>query len=162
MNNFHNTNWHLERIGNTTQGNMSLLSNQTFQTIIAGVLIFTLGQIIQNFVLKPIQDFMVLKVEISHKVKFHSNILTNSGIKPKRIDWASGDMRDLSSQLESKYIIIPIKWLFILLRIIPSKKDIKDAVTCLTFLSNAGGQAEYISENANKIDKLKKDLKIEL
>lgn len=77
-----------------------ILMSQTFWTILVGVTVFVLGQIIQNFFLKPIQDLKRVIGEISHKVKFHSNIITNSGVNEEMINKASGDMRDLSCQLE--------------------------------------------------------------
>lgn len=140
----------------------NLLSNQTFLTIISGVSIFVLGQILKDFILKPLQDFYRTKADISHKLKFHANILTNSGLKKELMSIASGDMRDLSCNLEALYLIIPFRSLFSFLNIIPSRDEIKIAEEYLIALSNAGGERGWELKNAEAIDKVKKNLHIEL
>jgi len=136
--------------------------NQVFQTILAGTLVFVLGQIIQNFILKPIQDFRRTLLDISHKVKFHSNIITRSETRKDYIDWASGDMRDLSCNLESKYLLVPFNSVFSLLGILPRKEDINKASRLLMSLSNAGGKKGYEERNDKAIKRLKKVLQINL
>ncbi len=127
---------------------------EIFWTVISGVSIFVLGQIIQVFVLKPLNDFKVVLGEISHKVKFHSNIITNSGMKERLVEWSSKDMRDLSCQLESKYLIIPFnKWL-------PMRRHIREAAKLLILLSNTSGKKGYETKNDDTIRKLKRELKI--
>lgn len=133
-----------------------------FVTVISGVLIYVLGQIVQNFVLKPIQDFQAIKGEISHKVKYHANIVTNSGIKENLIERASTDMRDLSCQLESKYLLIPFSQVFSKFGFIPSRKNIKEATSMLILLSNAGGKQGNEIRNLDSVDKLKDALGISL
>lgn len=139
-----------------------LLTNQIFLTVIAGVSIFILGQILKDFILKPIQDFYITKADISHKLKFHSNILMNSGLKEVFVERATGDMRDLSCNLESFYLIIPFKSLFSALNIIPSRDKIKIAAEYLIALSNAGGRKGWELKNLEAVNKIKKSLNIEL
>lgn len=136
--------------------------DQTFWTVLAGVSVFVLGQVVQNFLLKPIQDLKKVIGEISHKVKFHSNILTNSRMPEEKIRWAADDMRDLSCQLESRYVLIPLSGFFGHLRIIPSRANITKAAKDLIFLSNAGGSENFIEKNDEAINSLKRSLKIEL
>lgn len=140
----------------------NLFNNQTFLTIISGVLIFVLGQVVKDFVLKPIQDFYRTIADISHKLKFHSNVLTNSNVRKDSVQIASGDMRDLSSNLEALYVVIPFKGLFSSFNIIPSRDNIKIAEKNLIFLSNAGGDRGLELKNADAIDKIKESLNIEL
>jgi len=135
---------------------------QIFLTVISGVLIFVLGQIIQTFFLKPILDLKVVLGEISHKVKFHTNVITNSGIKEQLVDWSSKDMRDLSCQLESKYLAIPFRDFFGFINAIPKRNNIKKATEYLILLSNAGGKPKYEVKNYETIEKLKKSLGIYL
>ena len=73
--------------------------------------------------------------EISHKVKFHSNVITNSGIKEEMVNWSAGDMRDLSCQLESKYLAVPFNNFLGSIKTIPKRSDIKEAVKYLILLS---------------------------
>jgi len=135
---------------------------QTFLTILSGTSVFIFGQIILISFIKPINDFRIVLSEISHKVKFHSNIITNSGIKEELIKWSSDDMRDLSCQLEAKYLIIPWSQLFSYLKIIPERDNIRKAATELIRLSNATGNKGFEDKNYNAIEKLKKLLKIYL
>ena|SRR5258708_22301857 len=136
--------------------------SQTFWTIFAGVTVFVIGQIIQNFILKPIQDLKRVIGEISHKAKFHSNVITNSNLAEELVRWASGDMRDLSCQLESRYVIIPFNSFFGFIKLIPKKENIRDAAKYLIYLSNAGGRNGSITLNNDTLNKLKKCLNIEL
>lgn len=135
---------------------------EIFWTITTGTSIYVLGQIIQIFFIKPINDFKIVLGEISHKAKFHSNIITNSGIKEELIKWSSDDMRDLSCQLESKYLIIPWSTLFSSLKIIPNRKNVREAASHLIRLANASGQHGYEAKNDETINKIKKLLKIYL
>lgn len=135
---------------------------QILLTILSGTSVFIFGQIILISFIKPINDFKIVLGEISHKVKFHSNVITNSGIKEELIKWSSGDMRDLSCQLESKYLIIPWSTLFSSLKIIPNRTNIREAASHLIRLANASGQQGYEDKNGETINKLKKLLKIYL
>ena len=150
----------LEMIKNIISQNKN--NNQILLTIISGTLIFVLGQIIQNFILKPIQDFYTVKGEIYHKVIWHSNILTNSGIQEKLIDWASKDMRDLYCQLKTKYMMIPCKKFLSILNIIPNEEDIIRSSGILIRLSNAGGKQGFETKNYDSIDELKNIFKIKI
>jgi len=135
---------------------------EIFWTVISGLSIYVFGQIIQTFLLKPLNDFKVVLGEISHKLKFHANVITNSGMKEEVVRWSAGDMRDLSCQLESKYLAIPLDSFLSLLRIIPERKDIREAAKYLIILSNATGMQGYEVKNADAIDKLKKQKNIVL
>ncbi len=133
---------------------------QIFFTVISGVFIFVIGQAIQTFILKPIYDFKIVLGEISHKVKFHLNVIANSGIKKEKIIWSSGDMRDLSCQLESKYLAIPFNDFFGNVNIIPKRNNIRKAAEDLIQLSNASGRKGYEIKNIDAVDNLKKNLKL--
>ena len=135
---------------------------QIFFTVISGVLIFVIGQAVQTFILKPIHDFKIVLGEISHKVKFHLNVITNSGLREEMVRLSSGDMRDLSCQLESRYLAIPFNDFFGNIKVIPKRNNIKEAAEDLIQLSNASGKRGYEEKNANAVNNLKKNLKIVL
>ncbi|MEK9178705.1 MAG: hypothetical protein AAB801_02910 [Patescibacteria group bacterium] len=139
-----------------------LFSDKTFLTIISGVTILVLGQGIQKFILQPIQDLRFWIGQISHKVKFHSNVLTNARLPKTLVTVARGDMRDLSCNLEARYLVIPFRKPLSFIGAIPKNEDIKEASQQLIFLSNAGGEEGGGVKNAEAIDKIKKSLKIEL
>ena len=116
---------------------------QIFLTVISGVLIFVIGQMIQSFILKPIHDFKIVLGDISHKVKFHLNVIANSVAREERVLLSSGDMRDLSCQLESKYLAIPFSDFFGNMNIIPKRDNIRKAAEDLIQLSNASGRKGF-------------------
>ncbi|MEX1997314.1 MAG: hypothetical protein WEA04_01380 [Candidatus Andersenbacteria bacterium] len=138
------------------------MNDPVFSTVLAGVLIFVLGQFVQNFILKPIQDFRVVLTMISHKVKFWANVITNSGLPPDMVSQARADMRDLSSNLESRYIVIPFKKILVYVGAIPSVEDVRIAGKKLIFLYNSGGEGRSVVQNSEAINELKKKLKLEL
>ena len=104
---------------------------------------------------------MVL-VDISHKVKFHSNFLTSFGVPIANLQIARGDMRDLSCNLESTYLIIPLKDVLSFLKILPSKKKVRDSAEKLILLSNQGGEKGEGASNGNAIKDIKKNLNLDL
>lgn len=138
------------------------MNDPLLSTVLAGVLIYVLGRYVQNFILKPVQDFRVVLVQISHKVKFWTNVLTNGVLPYELVKPATADMRDLSSNLESKYVIIPFKKVLTYIRAIPPDENVRTAARHLIFLSNAGGDGKSVSRNSEAIDDLKKQLKLEL
>lgn len=114
---------------------------QIFLTVVSGVFIYVMGQIIQTFILKPLQDFRIKKADISHKLKFHANnIIVPSIPKEVRVGWSAGDMRDLSSGLESTYLSIPFVDLFSYMKVIPNRNNVREATLNLMLLSNTAGQ----------------------
>jgi len=135
---------------------------EIFWTVISGVSIYVLGQIIQNFVLKPLQDFKLVKIDISHRLKFNSNIYTNLIPEGDARNRASGDARDMSCNLESKYLAIPCRWFFTLSGVIPRSKNLADAAKRLIRLSNARDDAELLSKYGEDIEEIKKLLKLKL
>ncbi|MBI2326341.1 hypothetical protein HYU91_03055 [Candidatus Collierbacteria bacterium] len=133
---------------------------EIFWTVVSGTSIYVLGQVVQTFFIKPINDFKITLGEISHKVKFHSNIITNSGVSEDRIVWSSGDMRDLSCQLESKYLAIPWSYFFSILGLLIKREDVRESSVLLIRLSNSTGMKGDEIINSETIDKLKKRLKL--
>lgn len=131
-------------------------------TVISGVLIYILGQIVQNFILKPIQDFRIVLTAVSHKMKFRENILTTSVADLNVIQQACAEMRDLSSNIESRYIIIPFKKPLSVIRAIPSSENVRIAAQKLIFLSNAGGKSGSESKNHDAIELVREKLNLTL
>ncbi len=131
-------------------------------TVIAGVAVYVVGQIVQNFVLKPLQDLNVIKVNISHKMKFWANFLNNPDVNPIKTQEAAADMRDLSSNLESRYVVIPFKILLIFFGVIPTEENVREAAKELIFLSNTDTKPGTHSDNHDAIEKVKNVLGLTL
>lgn len=152
-------------------------------TIIAGVLVFIVGQLFLEFVLKPLREYRNIKNEIFNKMKFYSNLITNpiskddliiddnyvfanANEKNFRIYHhnivfenylnTSLDIRKLSCDLEVKY-----RDNYKLIRNILIKEKIKDidnAVGCLIRISNCIFDKESAVSNSEDIDSIKKHL----
>ncbi|MBI3256005.1 MAG: hypothetical protein HYZ63_03470 [Candidatus Andersenbacteria bacterium] len=137
-------------------------SDPVIPTVLAGVLIYVLGQVIQNFILKPIQDFRVILVAISHKLKFWCNVLTNFGLRPELHQQSRQDMRDLSSNLESRYVTIPFKRILAAIKAIPSPENVSLAAQKLIFLYNSGGEEGAGIQNHEAIEEIKQKLRLNL
>jgi hypothetical protein len=150
-------------------------SSVVFQTVISGVLVFLLGEILQRFVLEPLREFKTIVARIDNRLHFYSNRIVNPpGNKESISEWykeASNALRELSCDLESNYKIVPLKSLFIGLKVIPCALDTKTAARSLTFLSNVTGlPVDGPLERGNRsmplvasdhIDEVRKLLKIE-
>lgn len=133
---------------------------QIFWTVLSGVSVFVIGQIVQNFVLKSLQDYLVVKGEISYKIKLYANILVHSVSKKEDINRVCGEMRSLSCQLESKYVLIWPKDIFILLNAVPNVKSVSTAAISLIQLANVGGAKGEENSNLLAVEKIKKELNI--
>ncbi|SFP85392.1 hypothetical protein [Hydrogenimonas thermophila] len=111
---------------------------ELFATVISGVLIFVLGQLLLKLVVEPLQE---LKKEIAltldslffYKYKISS---PNANLE-KDIFEVSSILRKHSSNLEVKSSIIPFYNCWYKLRILPSKKNIKKATNKLIGISNS-------------------------
>jgi len=138
---------------------INLFKNIVFQTVISGVLVFVIGQIIQRFFLEPIQKYKAVIGKIDNKLKFYKNIITNPGsdLIPKDIVLeCSGELRKLSCKLEEIYKQIPFRG------IIKPKEKISDSASRLIGLSNsvAIGRPEYTLENNEDIKRIRENLNI--
>jgi len=138
------------------------MNNQIFYTVLSGTLIFVLGQIIQNFILDPIYKYKKVVGKIDNKLKYYANILTNSLIAEKYLITITNVMRRLSCDLETSYKQIPFNKLFVLAKVVQSKKRISDSARGLIFLSNAGGRGDARIDKCDEtIDKIRENLQIE-
>lgn len=133
---------------------------QIFWTVLSGVSVFVLGQIVQNFVLKPLQDYFSVIGEISYKIKLYSNILVNSLFKEEDVEKACREMRDLSCRLESKYVLIRAIDILVLFGIVSDVKNVNAASASLIQLANAAGTKGEEDNNLVAIEKIKKGLNI--
>jgi len=131
---------------------------ELFATVISGVLIFVLGQLLLKLVIEPIQE---LKKEIAltlDSLIFHKDKISNPNANLKKdILEVSSILRKHSSNLEAKSSIIPLYDCWYKLRILPSKKNIKKATNKLIGLSNSLSPYNYNSgiENSFQVKEVK-------
>ena len=73
---------------------MNLFENETFLTIISGVIIFVLSQWFVEYVIKPLQEYKKIKAKIAFDIVYYANIFHNpSGLKIDQYDEATKELR---------------------------------------------------------------------
>jgi len=140
------------------------MENQVFFTILSGTLVFVIGQIVQRFLLEPIKEYKKIVGTIDNKLKYYSNILTNTIFSQdkKMLVEITDVMRGLSCDIESAYKQIPLTKGLSKLKFIETKEEIADVAQGLIFLSNVGGRDESrIDKCDERINEIRKHLKIE-
>ena len=135
-----------------------LFQNIVFQTVISGVLIFLVGEMIQNFFLKSIYKYREIIGRIDNQLKFYAGIIScGVDVLPKeKILECSHIIRTLSCELEAIYKQIPLKEIIIK----SNKEEISDAASCLIRVSNNLGKNANTEWNDKDVAKIRKNLNI--
>lgn len=123
-------------------------------TILGGITIFVIGQIVEKFFLSPLEAFRRTLGEIAFNMIYFANIYTNPGPgdRDTRIE-ASRKLRTLASQLVADSYAVNCFWFFVLFRFIPSRKKVNEASDKLIGLSNS-----VFEGNILLIDEWRKDI----
>ncbi len=136
---------------------IDLFQNVVFQTVISGVLVFIIAQVIQKFFIEPIRKYKTNLAKIDNKLKFYADVIGNPGGLPKKIILkCSDEIRNLSCELETSYKQIPFTFLR---KIIKSPKLISDSASLLIRLSNSLYQGDP-SNNHDDMQNIRKNLGI--
>ncbi len=134
-----------------------------FATVISGVLVFVLGQILVRFVIEPVKELKEVLGEIQFVLIYHEQaIYTPSGNRAEE-DAAQKVIRDLASKLRAKAEVIPRYSFFsrIFNGFLPPKKNIMDASRQLIGLSNSVKKEDRSEINHNRVEKINKLLHFE-
>jgi hypothetical protein len=110
-------------------------------TIFGGVIVFCISQLIQRFVLEPIQELKKTIGEIRFRLNYYANVYPNDFEKvsealKKQLITASDAFRESGLRLESNASAIPGYDFFEAIRWIPKRDDIEKASGNLIFISN--------------------------
>ncbi len=134
-----------------------------FATVISGVLIFVLGQIVVKFLIDPIKELKEILGEIQFSLIFHAQAIYTPVEDRAGEDAAQKVIRDLASKLRAKIEVIP--WYSLCSRIsrefLPPKKNIMDASSQLIGLSNSVKKEDRSEVNRNRVEKIRKLLHFE-
>ena len=129
--------------------------------------IFTLGIIaaiaaylLKNFILEPLLEYRKVKGRIQNRLKYHANVITNSGLTPEQLNPVWEDFRQLSCDLDEAYAAIPFTQRFWWHLRVPSPKSVNEAAEWLIALSNAAGVEAHERHNNESVYKIKNGLKI--
>jgi hypothetical protein len=109
-----------------------------FWTVLSGTFVFVFGQIILQFVIVPVQDFLKTIAAIAHARVEHAQVTANPGVLlAERMDETSRHLRRLSAQLHSHLFLVrpyvPVSRVFNL----PSRSKVLQTSKSLIGLSNS-------------------------
>lgn len=121
-------------------------------TVISGVLVFVLGEILRDIWLTPLLQYKSLKQEIAYILSFYAQFYsnpidfnTNENTKSKYIE-ASNKIREVSAKLSGF-----IETLTIIKIGIPNKEKLLDASGCLMGISNSMFTTKNIDKDLDPI-----------
>ena len=115
------------------------ITNQTFVTVISGVLVFVLTQLYTEFCLRPMQEYKNLKGKIAKALVLYANLYANpikNMIGENSHYWreAEDEVRNLAAEVEAFAEIKPVRFLA---PSIPNRYKLKEASRSLIGLSNS-------------------------
>lgn len=128
--------------------------NPIFQTVISGVSVLVLGDLIKKFIIEPAQEYKEIVGKIDNELKFYANIISNPEILQEgKKKECYETLRRLSCNLEAKRK----KMVF---RKDTTDKNVADAAAKLIGLSNSLWELESGSRNSQTIEDIRKSLHI--
>lgn len=133
-------------------------------TIIGGIIIFVIGQLINEFLIKPFLEYKKTIGIIDEELVFYSNVYTNSGDfggnKYPIFFKASERMRRIASKFGAVYRKMVWRKFFLSLRLIVSEDDKNIIEQNLIFISNSLWQEDFIKANLEVSKEIREILKI--
>lgn len=133
-------------------------TSTVFPTVISGVLVFIFGQMVQNFIFKPILKYKGVVGRIDNGLKYYDQFISNpGGLREDTTRDCSRNLRKLSCDLEEarKQLV---------LRTCCGDGDVAEAARCLIHISNSVGSGPGNSgaHNAGDSDKIRDLLGIQV
>ena len=128
--------------------------------LIIGIFVSVVAYFAKTLVLEPILEYRAVKGRIQNQLKYHANILTNSGQPGELGREASTAMRQLSCDLEERYYAIGLRDFLSRVRFLPSRAAIGEAGSSLIYLSNAANTTGRESDNDEKMRSVRQALRI--
>ena len=135
---------------------------QVFATVLSGVAVYILGQLLIRFSVEPLQELKRVIGDISHALVYYADVYSNPGLnKDEIVSEARKALRDKASVLRSQANVVPFYDGFTRLKWVPSRADIKSASRHLIGLSNSlvKGDPEY---NDKRLEEIKKALRLDI
>lgn len=125
---------------------------EMFLTILSGVLVYWLSQLVNEYCIKPVQEFKNIKSKIAFDMVYYKNIIhTPDGLEESKCDKAITELRKDSAELIAFSIRKPIAFF-------PLSNAMQDCASKLIGLSNSINESEnfdidFIIENEKAIKK---------
>jgi len=144
-----------------------------FYIILAGVIIYVLGEIIVKIVIDPVQELKRVIAEIAFKLIYYSHVyrITSSGkaevseeeahksVDSEKLEQAADEYRRLASMLNAGYRLVPFYPIARLLFFLPREADIIEARNALLEMSEeifAAPKSFVIAEKRKNIERMLK------
>jgi hypothetical protein len=127
-------------------------------TVLGGVIVLVLGQLLGKFVIDPLHEVKKILGEIRFALLFHAPaIMTPVGDRAGE-DKAAETLRRLSSELHSKVGAVPLYglWSSMSRGYLPTKANAFDASRHLMGLSNSVHQDGRSDKNAARVSRIEK------
>ena len=139
-----------------------------FYIILAGVIIYVLGEIIVKIVIDPVQEFKRVIADIAFKLIHYSHVFKLSSsddseaatgeaeIAPEKLEQAADEYRKLASMLNAGLRLVPFYPLARVVFLLPKEVDIIDARNELIEMSEeifAAPKSFVIAERRKRIEK---------
>lgn len=107
-------------------------------TVIIGVTVYSLSQIISKFLIEPIHKMDEIRGEIADSLAYYADLYSNPGSGTKQpMRKASNTLRQKATLLRARRHLVRGYPLFSLLKILPQEKNIVTASEDLFGLSNS-------------------------
>jgi len=139
---------------------LNLFQDIVFQTVIAGVLVFVFSEVIQKFILEPLQKLKGIIGRIDSFLLLYYRFF----VTPMPLNEKTKECRNLSrtlgSDLGSSYNAISSKCFLLWLHFIIHPKQLQESVSDLGFLANNVGTKDSGEKNDERIKRIRKNLKI--
>ncbi|MDC8450810.1 MAG: hypothetical protein LV473_20995 [Nitrospira sp.] len=130
-------------------------------TVISGVLVYVLGQLIVKFVIEPVQETKKLIGYIAHSLIEHANVISNPDVTSKEDKIATSQaIRKLSAELRAQLYLVPKYHVTAFIFRLPSREKMLSATTSLMGLSNGmfGKTTKDYEWNAKRVQNIHSSL----
>ncbi|WP_316607199.1 hypothetical protein [uncultured Ruminococcus sp.] len=135
-------------------------------TLLSGVIVFILGQILFTLWITPLQKYREIKQKIAYHLTYQARYYSDPALKVDKanrdeLDKASNELRDIASELQGFIEIMP----FIHIGI-PSKNDLLETSKNLIGLSNGlfawrSNKDIQIEQNRKLVNDIRKRIKLQ-
>lgn len=116
-------------------------------TIIGGIFIYTVGQIISKFFIEPIHEQKKIIAEINDVLIFYANQFYLYSEKDDNADKIVDKIRSLSTELRARTSFIPCYRMLSRMKWVLKEERIQEACTALIGLSNSVYKTDHSSSH---------------
>ena len=138
-------------------------------TIIIGVTVYCVSQIIEKFIIDPIHRQREVIGEIADAIVFYANVICSPGSNKNAVmDEVQQKLRRLATMLQSLSEMIPYYKIFDELKVVANVKAVADVSKELIYLSNSihdrpeNVEDKKVSRNSASIEKIKRWLNLKI